>query len=78
MESSDLVFVSDTGSYLDDGDLRKASTPRWKRAGLGHKRHEDPPLRFHDLRHAFGTLAVQVWPLVEYRATWATRISTRP
>lgn len=38
------------------------------RAGLGHKRHEDPPLRFHDLRHTFGTLAVQVWPLVDVQA----------
>jgi integrase len=26
---------------------------------------ESPPFRFHDLRHTFGTLAVQVWPLVD-------------
>jgi integrase len=67
-EPSDLVFVSDTGSYLDDGDLRKRFYAALKRAGLGHKCHEDPPLRFHDLRHTFGTLAVQVWPLVDVQS----------
>ena len=60
---SDLVFVSELGTYLDDGDLRKRFYSALKRAGLGHKRLEDPPMRFHDLRHTFGTLAVQVWPL---------------
>lgn len=60
---SDLVFISDTGSYLDDGDLRRRFYATLRRAGLGHKRHEDPPLRFHDLRHTFGTLGAQVWPL---------------
>lgn len=64
----DLVFISDTGSYLDDGDLRARFYGALKRAGLGHKRKEDPPLRFHDLRHTFGTLAVQVWPLVDVQA----------
>jgi integrase len=63
--ANDLVFISDTGSYLDDGDLRSRFYSALKRAGLGHKRREDPPLRFHDLRHTFGTLAVQVWPLVD-------------
>jgi integrase len=67
-EPSDLVFVSDTGCYLDDGDLRQRFYGALKRAGLGHKRHEDPPLRFHDLRHTFGTLAVQVWPLVDVQS----------
>lgn len=65
---SDLVFVSVTGSYLDDGDLRRRFYSALNRAGLGHKRQEDPPLRFHDLRHTFGTLAVQVWPLVDVQA----------
>jgi integrase len=64
----DLVFASDVGSYLDDGDLRLRLYGALKRAGLGHKRQEDPPLRFHDLRHTFGTLAVQVWPLVDVQA----------
>ncbi len=67
-EPSDLVFVSDTGSYLNAYDLRQRFYGTLKRAGLGHKRLEDPPLRFHDLRHTFGTLAVQVWPLVDVQS----------
>ena len=67
-QPSDLVFVSDSGSYLDDGEVRKRFYSALRRAGLGHKRHEDPPLRFHDLRHTFGTVAVQVWPLVDVQS----------
>lgn len=65
---SDLVFASPVGSYLDDGDLRQRFYAALRRAGLGHKREEQPALRFHDLRHTFGTLAVQVWPLVDVQA----------
>jgi integrase len=67
-EPSDLVFVSSTGSYLNAYDLRQRFYGALKRAGLGHKRLEDPSLRFHDLRHTFGTLAVQVWPLVDVQS----------
>ena len=35
---SDLVFANDTGSHLDDGDLRTRFYGALKRAGLGHKR----------------------------------------
>jgi integrase len=44
----DLVFASDDGSYLDDSALRRRYKATLKRAGLR-------PLRFHDLRHTFGT-----------------------
>jgi integrase len=44
----DLVFVGETGSYLDGSALRR----RYKE-GLG--RAALRPLRFHDLRHTFGT-----------------------
>ena len=64
----DRVFVSASGGTLDDGDVRDGFYAALVRAGLGHKRQEDPPLRFHDLRHTFGTLAVQVWPLVDVQA----------
>lgn len=53
---------------LDDGDLRLRFYGALRRAGLGHKRQETPALRFHDLRHTFGTLAVQAWPLVDVQA----------
>jgi integrase len=67
-ETTDLVFATEVGGYFDDGDLRQRFYGALKRAGLGHKRLEDPPLRFHDLRHTFGTLAVQVWSLVDVQS----------
>jgi integrase len=44
----DLVFVGEGGWYLDGSALRRRYTAALKRAGLR-------PLRFHDLRHTFGT-----------------------
>ena len=48
----DLVFVGEDGRHLDDSALRR----RFKRArDLAGLR----PLRFHDLRHTFGTHAIR-------------------
>jgi integrase len=44
----DLVFVGTAGSYLDGSALRRRYDAALKRAGLRQ-------LRFHDLRHTFGT-----------------------
>jgi integrase len=44
----DLVFVGETGSYLDGSALRRRYKQALKAAALR-------PLRFHDLRHTFGT-----------------------
>jgi integrase len=44
----DLVFVGDHGSFLDGSALRQRYKGALARAGLR-------PLRFHDLRHTFGT-----------------------
>ncbi len=44
----DLVFVGETGSYLDGSALRRRYGTALARAGLRS-------LRFHDLRHTFGT-----------------------
>jgi integrase len=44
----DLVFVGELGSYLDGAALRRRYASALRRAGLR-------PLRFHDLRHTFGT-----------------------
>jgi integrase len=43
-----LVFVGETGSHLDGSALRRRYIDALRRAGLR-------PLRFHDLRHTFGT-----------------------
>jgi integrase len=60
-DSDDLVFVSDSGGVVDDFGLRRRYYAALERAGL--KR-----LRFHDLRHTFGTIAVQAFPLSDVRA----------
>jgi integrase len=44
----DLAFVGELGSYLDGSALRRRYAAALRRAGLR-------PLRFHDLRHTFGT-----------------------
>jgi len=44
----DLVFVGEEGGYLDGSALRRRYKAALLRAGLR-------PLRFHDLRHTFGT-----------------------
>jgi integrase len=44
----DLVFAGDTGTYLDGSALRRRYLAALDRAGLRR-------LRFHDLRHTFGT-----------------------
>jgi integrase len=44
----DLVFVGEAGGFLDGSALRRRYTAALKRAGLRS-------LRFHDLRHTFGT-----------------------
>jgi integrase len=52
----DHVFVDDVGNFLSDDRLRRRFKTALEDAGL-------PPMRLHDLRHTFGTLAVQVFPL---------------
>src|SRR5206468_11662232 len=48
----DLVFPGDVGIYLDASALRRRFIAAQDRAGLRK-------IRFHDLRHTFGTLAVR-------------------
>ncbi|MDP2712430.1 MAG: tyrosine-type recombinase/integrase [Solirubrobacteraceae bacterium] len=67
-DPEDLVFISPTGGYLHDGDMRRRFYTALTLAELGHKRTGDKPMTFHDLRHTFGTLAVQVWPLSDVQA----------
>jgi integrase len=49
--ADDLVFPGEIGGYLDGSALRRRFLAACGRAGLR-------PIRFHDLRHTFGTLAV--------------------
>ncbi len=63
---ADLVFCSRTGEHLDGSALRR----RYKAArDASIKEDPDmPALRFHDLRHTFGTLAAQGFDLVNVQA----------
>jgi integrase len=51
-QESDLVFTTSTGAPIDGRDLiRKWFRPLLKRAGL-------PPIRIHDLRHSYASIAL--------------------
>ncbi|MEA2364088.1 MAG: hypothetical protein QOD71_3233 [Thermoleophilaceae bacterium] len=55
------MLVNSTGGVVDDGKLRRRFRAALDRAGAER-------LRFHDLRHTFGTLAVQAFPLTDVKA----------
>jgi len=71
--TEDRVFCS--REAVADGPLRDRFYLALTAAGLGHLREKPDPIVFHDLRHTFGTLAVQTWPLVDVRGTSGTRTS---
>jgi integrase len=57
--------------------VRKRFYVALQAAGLGRLRAEDDPMVVHDLRHTFGTLAVQAFALSDVKAMMATRTSRR-
>jgi integrase len=57
----DLVFCEAAGGYLDDDRLRRRYMKALEAAQLRR-------LRFHDLRHTFGTLAITRADIVEVQA----------
>ena len=57
----DLVFCNQVGEHFEDSALRRRFYTAREAAGLN-------PIRFHDLRHTVGTLAVQVFPLSDVKA----------
>jgi len=57
----DLVFVNAVGGAIEESAMRRRFYAALKRAGLEH-------IRFHDLRHTFGTIAVQAFPLTDVKA----------
>jgi integrase len=57
----DLVFKGPDGGVIDDSTLRRRFYKTLAGAQLPH-------MRLHDLRHSFGTLAVQAFPLSDVAA----------
>jgi hypothetical protein len=72
VELPPIVFASDTGGYLDVGDVRWPFYRMLTKVGLGH-------IRFHDLRHTFASLLIQQGESLAYvRGQWGTRASRSP
>lgn len=67
-EPEDLVFCSAVGEHFHDDQLRDRFYEALEAAGLGDKRRGEDPIVFHDLRHTFGTLAVEAWPITDVQA----------
>lgn len=57
----DLVFCTALGEHLDHWTLRRRYAAALERAGLRR-------IRFHDLRHYFGSTAVRAFPLSDVQA----------
>jgi integrase len=57
----DLVFCSEVGEHLGGWRVRRRYAAALKRAGLR-------PVRFHDLRHCFGSIAVRAFALSDVQA----------
>lgn len=70
-DSDDFVFVNDAAERLGTDTMRKALYAAMKAAGIDRKGPAFPAHKGftqHDLRHTFGTLAVQTWPLHDVQA----------
>jgi integrase len=64
----DRVFTLGHDEPIHQDTVRKRFYAALDRAGLGALREKDAPIVFHDLRHTFGTLAVQAFPLTDVMA----------
>ncbi|HEX6457096.1 MAG TPA: site-specific integrase [Solirubrobacterales bacterium] len=66
---ADRVFPGATGGMLGEDAFRDALYEAMSEAGIDRKAFPGKKgFTFHDLRHTFGTLAVQVWPLSDVQA----------
>lgn len=72
---SDRVFVAPGGGPIEENALRLAFYAGLSKAGLERLREKPavksagpPPIVFHSLRHTFGTLAAQAFPLRDVQA----------
>jgi integrase len=71
------VFVGAGGGKLHDGAMRDGLYAAMTAAKIDRDRGTGKLFVFHDLRHTFGTLAVQAFPLSDVQAYMGTRTSTR-
>ena len=67
----DLVFPAPDGDFLTPDPMRRSLYKAMEVAGFAHLRTPragGQPFRWHDLRHCFGTLAAQAFPLRDVQA----------
>jgi integrase len=64
----DLVFSPGQNVPFHHDTVRKRFYAALEAAGLGRLRVKEDPIVFHDLRHTFGTLAVQAFALSDVNA----------
>jgi integrase len=68
-EPDDLVFCTEAGDPLTETAIRLALYEAMESAGIDRKAFRAKRgFTAHDLRHTFGTLAAQVWPLHDVQA----------
>jgi integrase len=61
-DADELVFPNAVGGFFSHDAMYRRYRAAQKKAGLR-------PLRFHDLRHGFGTMAVRIFPITDVQ-TW--------
>jgi integrase len=65
----DVVFCDEVGRMVAEDAFRKALYAAMEAAGVDRKAFPAKEgFTFHDLRHTFGTMAAQVWPLHDVQA----------
>jgi integrase len=69
--AKDRAFCDPTDETLNDGAIRAVFYAALESAGIDRDRGTGKKLVFHDLRHTFGTLAVQAFPLSDVQAYMA-------
>jgi integrase len=66
---TDRVFCNEVGGALGEDTLRDALYDALTAAGIDREAFPaGRGFRFHDLRHTYGTLAVQVYPVADVKA----------
>jgi integrase len=67
-EPDDFVFATVRGTMQDEKTMRDGLYAAMKKGRISRDRGTGKPFVFHDLRHTFGTLAVQAFPLSDVKA----------
>jgi integrase len=59
-DDGDRVFIGEAGGPMNDSAMRRRWYAMLEAAGFPRDSEGNPYMRFHDLRHTFGTIAVRI------------------